>query len=177
MAANSLPTRIIEYPDPRLRRKAAPVGVFDANLEELVKRMLELMHAEHGVGLAAPQVGVSRRLFVYNSTGEPKDDAVLVNPELMDLTDLVEAEEGCLSVPNVRVNIRRARRCRLRGQDLSGRPVELVGEGLVARIWQHEMDHLDGKLIVDRMDGADKIANRKAISDLEARYRRVAAKR
>lgn len=177
MAASSLPTKIIEYPDPRLRRKAVRIETFDAKLEGLVKRMLELMHEDRGVGLAAPQVGVSRRLFVYNPTGESQDDAALVNPELFDLTDLVEAEEGCLSVPDVRAVIRRARRCKVRGQDLSGKPVELAGEGLVARIWQHEIDHLDGKLIVDRMDGADKIANKKAISDLEAKYRKATAKR
>ena len=109
--------------------------------------------------------------------GEPQDDSVLINPELHDLTDLVEAEEGCLSVPEVRVVVRRARKCKVRGQDLSGKQIELAGEGLVARIWQHEIDHLDGKLIVDRMDGADKIANKKAISDLEAKYRKATAKR
>jgi len=174
---DSLPEQIVKYPDPRLRQKCLPVDIFDEHLSDLVKHMLKMMHAEHGVGLAGPQAGIHYRIFVYNPTGEPPDDRVLINPELVDLVGAQEGEEGCLSVPDVRVNIRRARKCRIRGMDPSGKPIELTGEDLLARIWQHEMDHLDGRLIVDRMSGTDRIANKKSLAELEAKYRKATRKR
>jgi peptide deformylase len=167
-----LPTRIVLYPDPRLREKAAPVETFDEDLARLAGRMLELMKAHRGVGLAGPQVGASLRLFVFNPTGAPEDDRVCINPELTDVAGAEEAEEGCLSIPEVRVTVRRGKRCRLRALGLDGAPFELEGEELVARIWQHEVDHLDGKLIIDRMNAADQAVNRKLIAELEADYRR-----
>lgn len=168
---DDLPTHIVLYPDPRLRAKCAPVEAFDGALAALADRMLELMRAANGVGLAAPQVGVCRRLFVCNPTGDPADDRVYVNPEVIDLIGAAEAEEGCLSLPEVRAEVRRARRCRFGAVDLSGRPVEESGEDLVARIWQHEIDHLDGRLIIDLMKPADRIANKRLLEQLEADYR------
>lgn len=162
--------QIIHYPDPRLRTKAAPVTRFDADLRALASRMLELMREAKGVGLAAPQVGVSLRMFVMNATGKEGDDRVCVNPELHDLTHFKDAEEGCLSLPDVRVNVRRAGRCRLVAADLDGKRVELEGEDFLARIWQHETDHLDGRLIIDRMGPADRIATRAALRELEAAF-------
>lgn len=177
MLVETLPSSIVRYPDPRLRRKCAPIEVFDESLAALVERMFEMMLRGQGVGLAAPQVGISRLLFVANPTGKPEDNAVYINPILSDLVGTVEAEEGCLSFPDVRANIRRAKRCRIQAQDLAGNPIDHVGEGLVARIWQHEMDHLNGRLIVDHMDFADKLANKKSLSDLEASYRKRAKRR
>jgi len=177
MAVEQLPKRIIHYPDPRLRRVCAPVEEFGEHTAALVERMLGLMHEGNGVGLAGPQVGVSLRLFVANPTGEPEDARVYINPELSDLTGSAEAEEGCLSLPEIRVNIRRARRCRIRAQDVTGRPFELEGEGLIARIWQHETDHLYGRLIIDRMNPTDQIANRKRIAQLEEDYARAARRK
>jgi len=162
---------ILIYPDPRLRKPCRPVRDFDEHLRALAQRMLELMHEASGVGLAAAQVGVPKRLFVMNATGEADDDQVFVNPVLVDKQGQRETEEGCLSIPEVRVQVRRAYRCRLRARTLDGEPVELEGEDLVARIWQHEVDHLDGKLIIDRMGPSDEIATRKLLRDLEARYR------
>lgn len=168
-----LPTRIVLYPDPILRRKCAPVEAIDDSLAALAERMLKLMHEGHGVGLAGPQVGVPRRLFVANPTGEAGDDRIYVNPVLEDLVGADEAEEGCLSIPEVRGVIRRARKCRIRAVDPSGQPIEEEAEGLLARIWQHETDHLDGRLIIDLMRSADQIANKRQLSWLEDKHRRI----
>ena len=175
MLVNTLPTRIVTYPDPGLLKKCAPVkpDEFGESLTDLAQRMLEIMKANKGVGLAAPQVGVNRRLFVCNPTGEAGDDHIYVNPVLSDLTGSVEGEEGCLSLPEIRVLVRRAKRCRISAQDIHGEPVEAEAEDLLARIWQHENDHLDGRLILDRMNAAEKIANKRLISQLEEGYRKT----
>lgn len=162
--------RIIHYPDPRLRAACTPVETFDEDLAALAARMLQLMKAAPGVGLAAPQVGITRRMFVMHPLGDDAVDEVFVNPVIEGLDGAREAEEGCLSLPEVFVKVRRFTRCRITAQDLEGKPVSRVGEDLIARIWQHETDHLDGKLILDRMGPADRIANRKVLRELEARY-------
>lgn len=159
--------KIVHYPDARLRKKTLPVQEFDERLRGVIRRMFEVMREERGVGLAAPQVGLSVRLFVMNPTGEPRDALALVNPRLTELDGAEEAEEGCLSLPGVSVTVRRATRARLSAQDEHGRPIELEGEGLAARIWQHEIDHLDGVLIIDRMGPGDELATRKALRALE----------
>jgi len=162
--------QIIKYPDPRLRRRCQPVELPAADLEPVVRRMFELMYEAKGIGLAAPQVGIARRFFVCNPTGEPDGERVYVNPELTELVGFQEAEEGCLSIPGVTATIRRAARCRLRAMNLQGRPVEEEAEDLLARVWQHEIDHLDGVLILDHMSPASRIANRRAIRELEQDY-------
>ncbi|GMV97718.1 MAG: peptide deformylase [Phycisphaerae bacterium] len=174
MLVDELPRSLVIYPDPRLRQKCAPIRPeeFDASLPGLARRMLEIMHAQRGVGLAGPQVGIARRIFVCNPTGEPADDRVYVNPVLSELTGAVEGEEGCLSIPEVRVMVRRARSCRVAGFDVTGRPIEERAEELLARIWQHETDHLDGRLIIDRMTPADRIATKKQLAQLEAAFRK-----
>ena len=177
MAVDTLPTKVIKYPAPVLRRKANSIEKFNGSVAALADRMLELMHAGRGVGLAAPQVGLSLRIIVCNPTGEPEDDMIFVNPELSDLIGAVEAEEGCLSVPEILVNVRRARRCRISAYDVQGKPFVMEGEDLIARIWQHEVDHLDGRLIIDRMNDIDRIANKKRLAELEAEYRRNSSKR
>ena len=161
---------IIKYPDPRLRASCAGVVEFDAGLADLARRMLELMKQSNGVGLAGPQVGNRLRLFVCNHTGEPEDDLVIINPELSELEGCAEASEGCLSIPDVLVDIRRAERCRLKAQDAEGNTFELWGEGLRARVWQHEYDHLRGRLILDYMNEASRIANRRIIKQLESSF-------
>lgn len=162
---------IVHYPDPRLRKKSARVTEFDGELTALVQRMHELMETGKGVGLAAPQVGISKRLFVMNPTGEPDDKRVFVNPAIHDPHGSLEAEEGCLSLPGIDVQIRRAQRCRLTAQDLAGHPIELEIEDLMARICQHETDHLYGVLIIDRMGPSDRIATRKTLKALEEQYK------
>ena len=162
--------KIIPWPDPRLKKASAPVERFDADLNALATRMIELMRANAGVGLAAPQVGLNIRLFVANPTGEPGDDAVYVNP-VLDLPDGTEdGEEGCLSLPGIRARIDRSLAVRIRAKDADGNPVEKTASGLEARIWQHEIDHLDGVLILDRMGPVAKMAARKTLRELEEKY-------
>jgi peptide deformylase len=136
--------------DPVLRAPAKPVTSFDRRLRRLVEDMLETMYDAPGVGLAAPQVGVSLRVFTFDD-GETGPMAV-VNPELVDPSGELLEEEGCLSIPGPFHPVARARRVTCRGADPTGRPVELRGEGLLARIFQHETDHLDGRLYIDRLD-------------------------
>lgn len=161
--------KIIEHPDPRLRRVCKPVQEFDGTLPRLAAKMLELMHQADGIGLAGPQVGVLERIFVCNVTGDPKDDQVFVNPRLSDFIGHAEGNEGCLSLPEVSVAVRRSAGCKMEAVDVSGRPFTLTADGLLARCWQHEYDHLDGKMIIDYMSEADKIANRRVIKHLESK--------
>jgi peptide deformylase len=163
--------QIIFHPDPRLRKVCKPVEVFDESVARLAERMLELMHAGKGIGLAGPQVGVLLRLFVCNVTGEPGDDHIYVNPRLTDLQGQAEGEEGCLSLPDVTVTVRRSLSCTIHACDVTGRQFESAGSELLARCWQHEYDHLDGRLILDYMSEADKIANRRPLKQLESLYR------
>ena len=131
--------------------------------------MLELMHEAPGVGLAAPQVGLPWRMFVANPTGEPADDRVFIDPEIAQPSrDVAAMEEGCLSLPEVRGEILRPCRVTIRATDLEGRRFELTSEELPARVWQHENDHLDGVLIIDKMTRMDRLANRRPLKALEA---------
>ncbi len=170
--------RIIHYPDPHLRKTCEPVEQFDGSITRLAERMLHLMHESRGIGLAAPQVGVLLRMFVCNVTGEPDDDHVYVNPKLSGFEGIEVGEEGCLSIPDATVNVRRPTGCEIRAADLSGHAVKCMADGLLARCWQHECDHLDGRIILDYMSEADKLANRRAIKQLEADFkpRRAASK-
>ncbi len=163
---------IVRYPDPVLKRVAGAVAVgdVDADLAALAKRMIVLMHLAEGVGLAAPQVGVSLRMFVCNPTGEEDSDRVCINPRIIESSGAESAEEGCLSLPGVTVSVRRATRVVMQAIGLDGTPFELTGEELSARVWQHETDHLDGRLIIDSMSGTDEITNRRAIKQLESAY-------
>lgn len=163
---------LIYYPDPRLRKKAVEVKDFDAWLGQVARRMFEVMYANRGVGLAAPQVGLSIRLFVCNEAGKPADgqEMVFVNPMLSDLSGAQENEEGCLSLPGVNGLVLRATHGRIQAYDAVGKAIDRVGEGLLARIWQHETDHLDGVLLPDRFNEAATIANRRALRDLEEEY-------
>lgn len=163
---------IVVYPAPGLRVRCAPVEAFDEKLATLARNMIATMHANEGVGLAAPQVGVPIRLFVCNETGKPEDDRVFVNPVLSELEGSVTGDEGCLSIPGVTVAVRRAERCAIAAVDVQGRPISASGAGLLARCWQHEVDHLDGRLIIDRMSEADQIANRKKLRELEGKFKK-----
>src|SRR5688500_9932319 len=147
----SADVNVIYYPDPRLKKMSKPVEDFDQALADLATRMLELMREHRGVGLAAPQVGRSIRLFVMNATQQPGEDRVYVNPELIDPTGAETSEEGCLSIPGINCDVERSQTVILRAQDLKGNPVEEHATGYLARVWQHEIDHLNAVLITDRM--------------------------
>lgn len=170
MAADWSKLSVIHYPDPRLRKRCEPVTEFNADLAALAKRMLELMREHNGVGLAAAQVGIPLRLFVMNTTDDTANDRVFVNPELLDLQGAKEAEEGCLSLPEVRVQVRRFHRAKMKAQDVDGKSIEAEEQDLPARVWQHETDHLNGVLIIDRMGPSDKIATKKQLRELEASF-------
>ena len=158
---------LVHYPDPVLKRVCDPVSDFGPDLQKLANRMFELMNTHKGVGLAGPQVGLTLRLFVCNPTGEPEDNKLYVNPVLSDFEGVEEMGEGCLSFPEVSVVMRRAKKATIKACDARGKPFEATVEGLLARIWQHETDHLSGKLIVDHMSEADRIANRRALKQLK----------
>lgn len=162
---------LIKYPDPRLRKKSVAVEEFDDWLGQVVRRMFEVMYASKGVGLAAPQVGLNIRLFVCNPAGKPSDEEmVCVNPVLSDLVGAVEGEEGCLSLPGIYGPVLRAQKCRIRACDATGQPFDRQGEDLLARIWQHETDHLDATLHIDRFGEAARLAVRRQLRELEEAY-------
>jgi len=168
MAIDPSQLQIVWYPAPVLTRKAAPIEAVTDEVRAVADRMIALMHEAQGVGLAGPQVGLPWRLFVANPTGEPDDDAVYINPVLREASREVEdMEEGCLSLPEIRGVVRRNVGITIAAMDRRGEPMEKHAEGLEARIWQHETDHLDGVLILNRMRHLDRMANRRAIKALE----------
>ena len=165
--------KIILWPDPRLRKISKPVEAFDESLATLAARMFELMRESKGVGLAAPQVGQNIRLFVANPTGEAHDDRVYINPSLSEPDGgEEEGEEGCLSLPEINAKIMRNKTLRIDAQDLEGKPFTDTQSGYIARIWQHEFDHLNGTLIIDRMGALAKMAAKKTLKELEEAYRK-----
>jgi peptide deformylase len=161
-----------QYPDPVLRAKTAEVTQFDQALADLAKQMITTMHAANGLGLAAPQVGVSRRIAIVAGDGEPGHETVLVNPQIVESEGWEEAEEGCLSFPGIYIKMGRFARVFVRYHDLKGGVCEMGARGLAARAVQHEVDHLDGRLLVDRMSTVQRMAHRRRLRELEERYRR-----
>lgn len=141
--------RILEFPDPRLRKKAVPVEVVDDPLRQLIDDMFETMYEAPGIGLAATQVDVHRRLLVADVSQEKDEPQVLINPEILERDGSTITEEGCLSVPGYYEEIERAEHIKVRYLDRDGNEQESEYEGLLAVCVQHEIDHLDGKLFVD----------------------------
>jgi peptide deformylase len=139
------------FGDPVLKQRAREVEEITGDLATLVHGMFETMDAEEGVGLAAPQVGVRKRLFTYD-LHEGDGPGVVINPEIVEMSGETVSDEGCLSVPGFRFEILRAERVTMRGLDLDGNEIVLEGDELLARMIQHEIDHLDGVLLLDRID-------------------------
>ncbi|MGB8212491.1 MAG: peptide deformylase [Anaerolineales bacterium] len=149
--------QIVTLPDPILRRKARPVNHFDADLQTLVDDMIETMRAAPGVGLAAPQVGVSERIIVVEYVEDEEDEAapkklyVMVNPEIKEFsTETEDGIEGCLSVPGLQGDVERSWAVTVKGQTRRGQPMKVKAKGWMARIFQHEIDHLNGVVFTDR---------------------------
>jgi len=140
---------ILEYPDPRLKKIAAPVTSFGPEIQRLVRDMAETMYAAPGVGLAATQVDVHKRIIVIDVSEAHDELRVFINPEILEAEGEAECEEGCLSVPGYYDKVTRAAAIRVRAQDEHGKPYELSADGLLAVCIQHEMDHLVGKVFVD----------------------------
>ncbi|RDS82197.1 peptide deformylase [Dyella monticola] len=140
---------ILEFPDPRLRTKAAPVTVFDASLKQFIDDMFETMYAANGVGLAATQVNVHKRVLVADMSEERHQPLALINPEILEKDGTQVYQEGCLSFPGIFADVTRALKVKVRAQDVQGNSFELELEGPLAVCIQHEMDHLAGKVFVD----------------------------
>ncbi|HTZ89857.1 MAG TPA: peptide deformylase [Alloacidobacterium sp.] len=144
---------IVKYPDPILQKPTEPVTEFNEELRALVDDMFESMYAAQGIGLAAPQVGISKRLTVIDLSFKknPDEKIVLINPEIVHKEGKQSEEEGCLSLPEIREKVSRAEKVRVRAQNVEGKWFEVDGEELLARALQHEIDHLDGILFIFRV--------------------------
>lgn len=167
--------RIRTYGDPVLRRKAEPVTEFNAELKALVADMFETMYDAPGVGLAAPQVGVSKRLLVMDCAekGQPKQPYVLINPVVIPESEPIQMEEGCLSVPGLYAQLQRPEVITVQGFDADGNPVEIKNAtGLLGRCIQHEIDHLDGILFVDKLSASDRILFESKLKKLSRNQKR-----
>ncbi|MBT8485475.1 MAG: peptide deformylase [Phycisphaerales bacterium] len=174
MSVDAAQLRIVTYPAASLRERGVAVDADSEEVRIVARRMIDLMHEANGVGLAAPQVGLAWRLFVTNGGEVDPVDRVFINPELeLGRGELVTAEEGCLSLPDIHVNVRRPDAARIRAIDLDGKAFTMDGEGMLARIWQHEFDHLNAVLIVDRMSPMDRLTTRRALKELESAARAV----
>jgi peptide deformylase len=165
---------VLVYPDPILRRGGAPVTTFDAELRQVADQMMEAMYEEGGVGLAAPQVGIGLKLLVLNPAGDAKDrsgERVLINPKITKKKGREFGEEGCLSFPGIQAEVERWVEITVTYQDLDGKEQVLAAKDWLARIIQHELDHLEGVLFTDRLTAADKLRVKPQLLELEERYR------
>ena len=154
---------ILCYPDPRLHTVAKPVQAVDARIRGLVADMLETMYDAEGIGLAATQVNVHKRLLVIDISEKRNERLTLINPEIIEHSGMEETEEGCLSVPGIYEKVKRADRIRVRALDRDGKQFELDADGLLAVCIQHEMDHLEGKLFVDYLSDLKRTRIRKKL--------------
>ncbi len=163
------------YPDPVLRKKTKPVAAFDDALKATVEAMYALMFESKGVGLAAPQVGLNQRILILNDKGDaeqPELNLTLINPTIVDRMGTRGLyEEGSLSFPGIYGEIERPERCTVEAFDVDGNPVRTEFDGFRSRIIQHEYDHLEGILLVDRLSPSDKLRNKPSLQDLVERYK------
>jgi peptide deformylase len=162
--------KIVKYPEPVLSKPGEPVTEFDAKLRKLADDMFETMYANQGIGLAAPQIDVSKRVIVIDlSMGKtPKEKLVLVNPEIIFREGRQYEDEGCLSFPDIREKVVRAASVRIRAQDEHGKWFEMDGDELLSRCFQHEIDHLDGVLFIFRMSALKRNLNLRKIKKLQS---------
>jgi peptide deformylase len=167
--------KIVQYPHPALRHACKPLTAIDAKVRKAAEEMLELMYEAKGLGLAAPQVALPYRLLVLNLSGSRESreqEGAYVNPVILERKGSVEDEEGCLSFPGLYAKVRRAKTVKVQAYNLNGESVELTASDLAARAWQHEIDHLDGVLFIDKMGTIAKLASRGALKEFERDYRR-----
>jgi peptide deformylase len=167
--------KIVQYPHPALRHVCKPLTSIDAKVRKAAEEMLELMYQAKGLGLAAPQVALPYRLIVLNLSGDRAkrdQEGAYVNPVVLERKGSVDDEEGCLSFPGLYAKVRRAKTVKVQAYNLNGEAVEVTASDLAARAWQHEIDHLDGILFIDKMGTIAKLASRGALKDFERDYRR-----
>jgi peptide deformylase len=165
--------KIVLYPHPALRAKARPVTAIDKKIHEAARAMIDLMYEHKGLGLAANQVALPYRLLVMNLSGDAQKrdgEAVYVNPVIVERKGSVEDEEGCLSFPGLYAKVRRAKSVKVQAYNLKGELLEFGASDLAARCWQHEVDHLDGVLFIDKMSTIARIASRGSLREFEREY-------
>ncbi|MBX3437559.1 MAG: peptide deformylase [Planctomycetaceae bacterium] len=167
--------QIVPYPHPSLRWKSSDVTRIDAELRSIVKSMFDLMYEAKGIGLAANQVALPLRLFVMNPTGDPAEsdlELVFINPEITSRKGSALGEEGCLSLPDLYADVRRAEKIVVEAYDLEGQGFEISLDDLPARVVQHELDHVDGVLFIDRVSESAQRAMAPKLADFDAEFRR-----
>jgi peptide deformylase len=164
---------IITYPDPILRQKAKSLTQINQEVYQKIEEMMALMHQANGIGLAAPQVGWSVRLFIIDVDGRP-GDKVFINPVTIEETGELSKEEGCLSFPGVMGKVMRAQRIKGYAYNLKGQKIEIEAEGLIARAWQHELDHLNGYLFIDKISPANRLSISHKLKEFEKSYHKSA---
>jgi peptide deformylase len=168
--------KIVHYPHPALRHPAKPVSSIDKDLHLQIGRMMELMYEAKGLGLAAPQVALPFQLLVMNVSGDPTKpecEEVYLNPVIVERRGSIDDEEGCLSFPGLYQKIRRAKTIKIHAYDLKGQPIEKVVSDLEARAWQHEIDHLNGVLFIDKMGALARLTSRTAVKNFERTFRQA----
>ncbi len=168
-----MPLKILNYPHAALRAKAKPVAAIDADVTAAAGAMLDLMYQNEGLGLAAQQVGLDVQLLVINFAGdaEQKDkEVVAINPVILDTKGAVKDREGCLSFPGLYQDIRRAKAVRVQYYDLTGQAKEMTCTDLAARVWQHEIDHLNGVLFIDKMGPLARLGSKKDLESFIAEF-------
>jgi peptide deformylase len=172
--------QIVKYPHPALRHKAEPITALSKEIELLAGGMLELMYKHEGLGLAAPQVAAPVRLLVMNFAADParKDqEFVAINPVIVESSkQIIEDREGCLSFPDLYAKVRRNKKVRVQAYNLKGELYEMTCEDLPARVWQHEIDHLDATLFIDKMGMVGRMNSKKALKQFEEEYREAQRK-
>lgn len=161
---------IVHWPAPVLLKGTKPVEAVDDDLRDTVKNMVDLMVRLRGVGLAAPQVGIAKRFMLVSPSGEPGEETVVINPEILAKEGSEEMEEGCLSFPGLYGTIERSTKIHVRYRDLDWKEKTLDLEGFVARVFLHEFDHLNGVVFIDRMPPSDKMKNRQKLDELKKAY-------
>ena len=162
--------QITHYPAEVLAKRAQPVEKIDDNIHRLVEKMIDIMLENKGVGLAGPQIGVSLRIFVVCLDGKKENAKVYINPEIETGGQIVEEEEGCLSLPGIYGKIRRFSQCKVTATDLNGNRFTEDATGLPARAFQHEFDHLEGRMVKDRLSVAAKLRARRRLNKLKEEY-------
>lgn len=168
--------KIVHYPHPSLRHPARPLTAIDEKVRSYAREMLELMYEAKGLGLAAPQVGLPYQIIVLNTAADPQKrehEGVFFNPVILERKGSVEGEEGCLSFPQLYAKVRRAKTVTVTAYNLAGECVNAVVSDLEARLWQHEVDHLQGVLFIDKMGPIARLASRGALKEFEREYRRA----
>jgi peptide deformylase len=179
LSAVEIGMKIVFYPHPALRHPAKPLGAIDKQVHLDAGRMLELMYENKGLGLAANQVFLPYRIVVLNPTGDPQQrdrEEVLLNPVILERKGTIEGEEGCLSFPGLFQKIRRAKTVRVQAYNLRGEVIEKSVSDLESRLWQHEVDHLDGILFIDKMGTIARLASRNSLKEFEQDFQRAQEK-